>query len=149
MIDLAEISPDALMADTRALARWTRLSGSAEEREAAEYVAGRLRAHGYSVRILTHDAYISLPGEAGLGVLGPVERDIACITHSMGMATPPGGVTAELVHAGAGGPDDLARAGAAGKFALIEGRATPQRALDATRAGVAGLVFISGRIPHE
>ena len=79
MIDLGEISSDRLMEWTRAIARWTRLSGTAEERAAAEYAAGELRAMGYATRILTHPAYISLPGRAALLVTSPERREVQCI----------------------------------------------------------------------
>ncbi len=149
MIDLNEVSQDKLMEFTRTIAQWTRLSGSAEERAAAEYVAGELRTMGYDVRILEHDAYISLPGKTSLRITAPQTRDVRCITHSMGRPTGPQGVTAELVYAGRGELDDYARSGAAGKFALVEGRATPQHAVNATRGGALGLVCISGRVAHE
>jgi len=149
VIDLNEVSQDTLMQFTHAIAQWTRLSGTPDERAAAEYVAAEMRAMGYDVRILEHDAYISLPGKAALRVTAPRSREVRCITHSMGRPTAPQGVAAELVYAGRGGPDDYARAGATGKFALVEGRATPQHAVSATRAGALGLVCISGRVAHE
>ncbi len=149
MIDLGQVSQDRLMEFNRTIAQWTRLSGSAEERAAAEYVAEELRKMGYDVRILLHDAYISLPGKASLRLKSPQDREIPCITHSMGIPTGPKGVTGELVYAGKGDPEDYARAGAAGKFALVEGRATPQHAVNATHAGAKGLVCISGRVAHE
>jgi hypothetical protein len=149
VIDLREISRDRLMEWTRAIARWTRLSGTAEERAAAEYAAGELRALGYTTRILTHPAYISLPGRAALRVTHPEQREVQCITHSMGLPTRAGGEAVELVHVGRGRVQDHIRAGAVGKFGLVDGRATPQRALDATRAGARGVVCISGRLPHE
>lgn len=155
MIDLNEVSQDKLMEFNRAIAKWTRLSGTPDERAAAEYVATEMRKMGFDVRILEHDAYISLPGKATLRVTAPqatplgAGREIRCITHSMGRSTPPQGVAAELVYAGKGEPDDYARAGAAGKFALVEGRATPQHAVNASRAGALGLVCISGRVAHE
>jgi hypothetical protein len=149
VIDLREVSVERLVEFNRAIARETRLSGSPEEHRAAGYVAGQLKAMGCRAKILEHDAYISLPGVASLRVTTPEPRDIPCITHSMGIATAPEGVAAELVYAGQGQPDDYARAGAAGKFALVEGRATPGHAVHATRAGVRGLVCISGRYAHE
>src|SRR5262249_62031762 len=66
-----------------------------------------------------------------------------------GRAAAGGGVTAARADAGGGRPEDHARAGTAGKFALVEGRATPQKAVDATRASATGVVFASGRIAHE
>ncbi|HET8999363.1 MAG TPA: M28 family peptidase, partial [bacterium] len=149
MIDLDAVSQTHLSTFNRTLAQWTRLSGSADERAAAAYAEGQLRGFGYETKILMHDAYISLPGSATLRLARPESKEIACITHSMGIPTPPAGVSAELVYAGAGAPDDYAHAGAAGKVALVEGRATPQHAVNATRAGVRGLICISGRYPHE
>ena len=149
MIDLQHDSRERLMEVTRTLAQWTRLSGTAEERAAADYVAARMRESGYTVTTLEHDAYISLPGPARLAVTRPQPRDIACITHSMGSATGPAGISGELVYAGKGQREDFAGIAAAGTFALVDGRATPQRAVEATRAGVKGLVCISGRIAHE
>lgn len=142
------VSEQHLLEYNRAIAQWTRLSGSADERAAAEYAAGHLKAFGYNTQILLHDAYISLPGPATLRITEPAPRDVPCITHSMGISTPEGGVTANLVYAGAGSAED-AKAGAAGKVALVEGRATPQHAVTATRAGVKGLICISGRTAHE
>jgi len=156
MSDLDDVSRERLMEWTRAIARWTRLSGTAEERAAADRVAAELTAIGCDTRVIVHDAYISLPGPASLGVVSrpgaPASSEplaLPCITHSMGIATPAEGVTAALVDAGAGRPEDHARAGTAGKFALVEGRATPQKAVDATRASATGVVFASGRIAHE
>jgi hypothetical protein len=149
MIDLDAVSQTHLSTFNRTLAQWTRLSGSADERAAAAYAEGQLRGFGYVTKILMHDAYISLPGSATLRLARPESKEIACITHSMGIPTPPGGVSAELVYAGAGTPNDYASARAAGKVALVEGRATPQHAVNATRAGVRGLICISGRYPHE
>ena len=147
--DLEIVSHERLMASTRAIAQWTRLSGTPDERAAAEWVAAELRQAGYAVRVLGHDAYISLPGPATLRVTAPGSRDVPCITHSMGVPTPAGGLDAELVYVGKGEPHDLARDKVIGKFVLVDGRATPQRAVDATRAGALGVVCISGRIAHE
>jgi aminopeptidase YwaD len=149
MIDLDAVSQTHLSTFNRTLAQWTRLSGSADERAAAAYAEGQLRGFGYETKILMHDAYISLPGSATLRLARPESKELACITHSMGIPTPPGGMSAELVYAGTGTPDDYANVGAAGKVALVEGRATPQHAVNATRAGVRGLICISGRYPHE
>jgi hypothetical protein len=149
MIDLDAVSQTSLMMFNRAIAQWTRLSGSADEREAAAYVEGQLKEFGYAARIVMHDAYISLPGAATLRLTRPKTKEIACITHSMGIPTPPEGVSSQIVYAGDGKLDDYARAGAAGKVALVEGRATPQHAVNATRAGALGVVCLSGRYAHE
>ncbi len=149
MIDLDTVSQTRLVAHNKAIAQWTRLSGSADEGAAAANAEEQLRGFGYTTKILLHDAYISLPGAAALRVVHPQQREVFCITHSMGMPTPPEGVAAELVYAGQGTPDDYAASRAAGKVALVEGRATPQHAVNATRAGALGLICISGRHAHE
>jgi Peptidase family M28 len=152
----AAVSESNLMEYTRHIARWTRLSGSAEERSAAAYAEERLRAAGYRTRILVHDAYISLPGPSTLQVTHPAPREVFCITHSMARSTGPDGVAGDLVDVGKGRPEDYARAGprssqegAAGKIALVDDLATPEQAVAGSRLGVAGLIFVSGRHAHE
>ncbi|HLW48488.1 MAG TPA: M28 family peptidase [bacterium] len=146
---LAAISEPTLTAHTREIARWTRLSGSADERDAAAYAEERLRAAGYRTRILVHDAYISLPGRAALRITHPAAREMFCITHSMARSTGPGGVAGDLVDVGKGRPEDYTRAGVAGKIALVDDLATPEQAVAASRLGAAGLIFVSGRHAHE
>jgi len=146
-MELDTVSQSHLVTFNQTIAQWTRLSGSADERAAAKYVAKQLKSFGYTTRILTHDAYISLPGKATLRVVAPEAREVPVITHSMGMPTGPGGLSAELVYAGKGSVGEFANA--AGKLGLVEGRATPQLAVNATEAGVKGVVFISDRYPRE
>lgn len=149
MAPLNAVSQDHLTEFNRTIAKWTRLSGSRDEREAAAYVEDRLRSFGYAAQTIVHDAYISLPGSASLRLTHPESRDLPCITHSMGIPTGGRAVSAELVYAGKGTPEEYAKAGAAGKIALVEGRATPAHAVNATRAGVLGIICISGRHAHE
>ena len=149
MAPLNAVSQDHLTEFNRTIAKWTRLSGSRDEREAAADVEDRLRSFGYAAQTIVHDAYISLPGSASLRLTHPESRDLPCITHSMGIPTGGRAVSAELVYAGKGTPEEYAKAGAAGKIALVEGRATPAHAVNATRAGVLGIICISGRHAHE
>ena len=81
MIDLDAVSRTRLWEHNQAIARWTRLSGSTEERHAAEYAADQLRGFGLATRILTHDAFISLPLSASLRLVRPQQMEISCITH--------------------------------------------------------------------
>ena len=149
MPDITAVSQSNLLEFNRQIARWTRLSGSVEERTAADYAEEQLRAFGYRARIVVHDAYISLPGAATLAITHPAARDVFCITHSMGRSTGPGGVAGDLVDVGKGRPEDYARAGVAGKIALVDDLATPEQAVMGSRLGVAGLIFVSGRHAHE
>ncbi|HEV2283991.1 MAG TPA: M28 family peptidase [bacterium] len=146
---MSAVSQFNLVDYNREIARWTRLSGSVEERHAADYAAEQLRAAGYRTRIVTHDAYISLPGAAALAVTHPAPHDVFCITHSMGRPTGPAGVAADLVDVGKGRPEDYTRAAAAGKIALVDDLATPEQAVLGSRLGAAGLIFVSGRHAHE
>ena len=155
------VSRSNLVEYNRQIARWTRLSGSVEERHAAAYAEEQLRAFGYRTRTIVHDAYISLPGAAALRVTHPEPRDVFCITHSMGRSTGPGGVAGDLVDVGKGRPEDYAcagfndivagggSAGAAGKILLVDDLATPEQAVIGSGLGLAGLVFVSGRHAHE
>src|SRR2546425_10776299 len=65
------VSTDRLMEDTREIARWVRLSGSPEERRAFAYMERRLRDAGLRTQLLEHDALISLPVAAGVGLIEP------------------------------------------------------------------------------
>jgi len=91
------------------------------EQEAAAYVEEQLPSFGDAAQTIMHDAYISLPRAASLRITRPESRDLPCITHSMGIPTGPRAVGAEVVYAGKGAPEDYAKAGAAGKIALVEG----------------------------
>ena len=103
---LDSVSQDHLTEFNRTIAQWTRLSGSHHEREAAAYVEERLRSFGYAARTVVHDAYISLPGAASLRITRPEARDLACITHSMGVPSGGRAVSAEVVYAGKGTPEE-------------------------------------------
>ncbi len=140
-----QVSASRLMADVEALARWVRLSGTPEEMESFNYVRRRLRAAGCSTRLIMHDALISLPGAASLLIMpaGGPHTPMACVTHSFAASTGPAGVEALAVHTGSGRPTELAAAGPAGKIALIDGLATPDRVRAAEEAGAVGLIFLN------
>ncbi len=83
--------------------------------------------------MIFHDAYISLPGSARVVVDG---RELAAITHSMFLPSPPDGLTAPLVDARGG---DLSGLGdLSGCILLVGGIASPALAQAASRAGAAG-----------
>jgi hypothetical protein len=146
-IPFDQVSADRLMADTEAIARWVRLSGTPEELEAARYVQAQLRRAGCRTRLLMHDAYISLPGSAALTVTADGQGiDVPCITHSFAAPTGPAGLEAEAVYAG-GGPAGVAAAGVAGKVAVIDGLASPGVVAAAERAGAVGVVCLN-HDPH-
>src|SRR5215211_4489335 len=97
------VSPERLMTDTEAIARWVRLSGTEEERESFDYVEGVLLDLGLRTTRHAGWAYISLPEGAELSVEGVA---VPAITHSMVPQTPEGGLELPLVYVGEGTPDD-------------------------------------------
>jgi hypothetical protein len=139
----ASVDADAMFRHLEAFATRIKLSGTAEEYESFRYLQPVLDGYGYRTNLLRHEAYISLPGRARI-VIGNDTPD--CITHSFSRPSPPGGLTAPVIHAGYGRPEDFAGLDARGKIVLLEGIANPAASLRASRAGAVGQVHIS---PHE
>ena len=139
------VSAKRLMADVEAIARWVRLSGTPDELEAFKYVQRQLRAAGCKTQLILHDAYISLPGRASLAVMlpGGGASAVPCVTHSFAASTGPDGLEAPAMYAGTGSPADLNAARVAGRIAVIDGLATPDRVHAGQGVGTAGLVFLN------
>ncbi len=144
------VSADELMASTRAIARWVRLSGTDEEARAFDWIEQRLKEFGLETRRYSHPALVSWPESASLTLstsTGDVE--IPCATHAFATSTPEGGLEGELVSVGRGSAAELARADVRGKIALVEGIVAPNRNLAVEQAGVAGSIWIAGSRLHE
>ena len=141
------VSADELMGHARTFATWERESGSPGEAHAFDYIEGCLKRHGLEVERREIEAYISLPLEARV-VLddGTV---IEALTHSFSTTTAPDGLGAELVDGGAGTPEALGRAGAAGRLALVDSFATPASAWAAQQAGTLGQIFVNVEHLHN
>jgi hypothetical protein len=139
------VSASKLMTYTREVSRWVRLSGSDEEARAFEYLETTLKSFGLAVRRLEHDALVSWPGTASLEVAGSAPERKECITHAFAASTPPEGLDAEVVDAGAGNFGPQVR----GKIALVDGLAMPTRARAAEQAGAVGAIFINPPELHE
>ncbi len=134
------VSGAEMMSNLREIARWVKLSGTAEELDGIRFVESRIRAYGYRTDLILHDAYISLPGAARVEV---DNQALAAITHSFSKPSPAGGLSAEVVYLGQGEPADFAGKDLTGKILLMEGMATPATAQRASRAGAAGQIHIS------
>src|SRR5919199_2072688 len=132
------VSRERLMADTEAIARWVRLSGTEDELASFDYVADVLRQMEIEPTRHTGWAYISLPERAELSVQG---RDVPAITHSMAPDTPEGGLQLPLVYVGKGTKEDYSSRDVQGKIALIDGIAIPGKVQVAEEAGAAACVF--------
>lgn len=147
---LGEVSADRLLQYTAAVSRWVRLSGSPEEALAFHFIEETLRSFGLQPRRYLVDAYISLPGPAMVKVIaGDGEHPLECITHSFAEPTPPDGVTLPLVYAGQGSAADYSCINVRGALALVEGLASPDKAVAARTAGAAGFVAINDSRLHE
>jgi Peptidase family M28 len=132
----AAVSADTLMSHVRTIGAWERESGSPGEAQAFDYIERTLKSYGVEVERREIEAYISLPLEGrvrlddGAVVLG--------LTHSFSASAE--SLEAEVVDAGDGRPDELARA--AGKIALVRGLASPGKAWAAQQAGTLGQIFV-------
>ncbi len=133
----------ALMRHMREFARWTKLSGTPDEMQSLHYVQSELDRAGYRTAVLSHDAYISLPGRARVELDG---ASLRCITHSFSLPSPAGGLAAELVDVGDGTEADFAARDVRGRIVLVDGIASPAVAHRASRAGAAAQLHVS---PHE
>jgi hypothetical protein len=132
-----------LMRHVNAFGQWIKLSGTAEELDSLHYVQAQLDGYGFRTTIIHHDAYISLPGTSLVTADNAV---LTSITHSFSQPSPRDGVSADLVHVGAGSEADFAARDVRGAIVLVDGIATPPVTLRASRAGAVGQLHIS---PHE
>jgi hypothetical protein len=131
---------ERLLAHIREFSRRVKLSGTPEELESFRYLQTEMDAYGYHTQLLSHDAFISLPGRARVQVDG---TDLRCITHSMSIASPAGGVRADLVYLGEGRAADFVGRDLRGRIILVDGIATEEVAALASAAGAAAQVHVS------
>ena len=137
------VDSQRLMGHCEDFAKWVKLSGSPDELTSMKVIQGKLDSYGYRTKLILHDAYISLPGEALVVVDG---GDLTAITHSFSIASPPEGLSGPLVYLGEGTAADFARTDLAGRIVMVEGIASPAVASRAAKAGAIGQLHIS---PHE
>ena len=137
------VDRDALMASCALMARRQKLSGTPDELASMKDIQARLDGYGYRTALLSHDAYISLPGAARVVVDGAA---LVAITHSFSRSSPQGGLTAAVAYVGEGTEAEFAGRDLHGMVVLAEGIASPAVADRARRAGAAGQLHIS---PHE
>jgi hypothetical protein len=147
---IASVSTETLMASTRAIARWVRLSGTPDEAHAFDWIEGRLREIGLSISRHAHQGLVSWPESAALTLSGAWgTQQIPCGTHGFAAPTPAGGLEGDLIFVGGGGEEDLRRVDVRGKIVLVDGLIAPNRNLLVEAAGVAGSIWIAGSRLHE
>ena len=138
-----EVSGTLLMQSCTMFAERMKLSGTPDELASMKNIQAALDGYGYRTQLLSHDAYISLPGKADVLVDG---KSLQAITHSFSKATQAGGLSAKLVDLGEGSEADFAKRDLHGCIVMVDGIASPVAADRARRAGAAGQLHIS---PHE
>ncbi len=145
------VSGKRLVASTRAIARWVRLSGTPDEAKAFDWIEGELRRIGYDVTRYLHPALVSWPESASLMLTSGDGRtvELPCATHAFAASTGTDGLDGPLVYVGRGTADELRAADVRGKIVLVDGVISPERNLAVERAGVAGSVWIAGTHLHE
>lgn len=138
------ISQENLMQHLSEICRWERLSGTAEELEAFQYLERELKKIGAKTELIFHDAYISLPEAAKLIVDG---QNVACHTASMAKSTSPSGISGTLVLAPT--IKDLTEELCRGKIVLIDGTVGFGPIHKAWKCGAAAVIGCPGEHFHE
>jgi hypothetical protein len=141
---LEAVSEEHLMAFNKNIAKEVRLSGSEEELRAFKYVQGELEEMGFTTELMFYDAFISLPGEARLSVMG---TNFHCITHSMVASAC--GLESEIVYVHRGHQSQIASADVQGKILLVDGLAEAEVIKHAQDYNAVGIIFINGQYTHE
>jgi hypothetical protein len=129
-----------------------RLAGSENGRRMAEYSAEKLHAAGVDAGVRETIGLVSFPKPGRLEMLSPVAEPVDCFTSAHSVATPPEGVTAELVYLGPGGVDDFRDRDVAGKLVLCENSYSPARMEKQRLAalnGAVGMVVMNWGYPDD
>lgn len=149
--------PEALL---EKFATLVRESGSEDEREAADFIAGRLEEEGVPHQIHRPSLYLSLPRGAGLRVTSPDDKEFRAKTPAFSVSTEGGWVEGELVYVSTGqasgigdifgGKIEGAAGDLEGRVVLTEGFPMPGKVAQFEALGIAAAVFIApGEHIHE
>ena len=148
MNTLPEVSIAEVMRHVHHMSTQTpfRKSGTAQDKQAAEYVVAQMRQFGLDAKVETFEVYDSDPGTVSLEIVGPnaIKLDARACAHVE--PTPPGGYTAELVDVGPGAIANYEGKDVKGKIVLAEvsySPATPEKARIAASMGAAGIILMN------
>jgi len=140
-----QVSSDWLWRTNSEIAKYVRLSGTAEERQAFDYCRSQFNDYGYTTQILEHPALVSWPLSATLHVFEQTVP-IACLGTAYSKSVD--GLVGDLVDVGYGSPADYAAHEVRGKIVLVNGLASPSAVLAAEQAGSIGQIFINDAHLH-
>lgn len=117
----SEYSRDEIRKHLEYLSTLIRRAGTEDELKAAKYIKARLDDYGVESEIHEFDAYVSLPGEATLEVLSPVQKSFPCMPGVFITPTPPEGLEGELIYMGEGMEKEYDEVDVKDKVVLIAG----------------------------
>jgi len=157
---LSAISLEEPWAAVETFAQLVRLSGSAEEREALEYLVERLERWGVPYRVFWPTCLVSAPVYATLRVVAPEPRPIRAKTLAFSPSTGGAEVVGELVAVSAeqaaglegifGGTLPEGLPDLRGKVVLVDGFGFAAQAVRWAATGAIGVIFVHpGEAIHE
>ncbi len=142
---LAELREENVMGHIAWLTEKTprRLSGTGDDRKAAQYICERMSEYGLETKLLEFETYNSTPLYSELKVLHPVGLLIQSLPCGHILSTLPEGLTTELVYVGPGAVEDYEGRDVRGKAVLVEvsyAPPTPEKARIAASKGASALI---------
>ena len=157
---LSAISLDAPWATVERFSTLVRSSGSAQEREAVEYLIARLAEWGVPHTLQEPVCFVSMPVSATLRVDEPGGQSFRAKTTAMSASTNGQELSGDLLYfPPVENPEstddwsvgiDFRGVDVTGKVVIVDGMAAPARVLDAQRAGaLAGIYINPGEYIHE
>lgn len=123
---------------------FTRVTGTEEERRAADLLQKEVEALGVQCRQESFAVKGSRVLKAALTVLEPYEKEYEVTGYEGAACTPAGGLTAEFAYIGEA--DETSLISAKGKIVLMNGRVTMENYPLLAEAAVAGFVTMSGAL---
>lgn len=128
-----------------------KVSGSAEEAKACEFLTTRLKAYGYTPTVHEFDSYISHPRSAKLTVHSAGKSvEIPSVGVAFGLSTGPDGVTEDVIFVGQGADADYMGKDVKGKIVLVTKLPSPGNAVAAAKYGAKGMICMSaGKQRHK
>ncbi len=144
-----EVSGPELERHLNSIAKYVRLSGTADEAKAFDYIESQLKSFGYDVNRYASDALIGYPGRSTLDIVSPESMSIPCNGYSLSPLTSDEGITGELVYVGSGRASDYEGLDVRGKIVISDGLAMPDKTLASQDAGAIGQIHINDEYIHE
>jgi hypothetical protein len=141
---ISEVSKEHLWKNIQKIASYQRESGLEGERQALDYIQGVLKSYDISTQLLGFDAFIGLPEDGEIAILPRRDIIIRGRPPAFSAQTPQEGVEAEVVYVGRGKAEELDRTDIRGKFALVDGLASPHLSRAIEDRGAIGHICISG-----